>query len=136
MTSATEQASADSSIAPGLDEWLYGENTDSRSLIVEVKLPERRVVFGEAQSGRRRLPRGLVSNDPEARRRTIQELAAYLWEELGLSAKVLETAGAELVLFLHSARVFAAWGLAFFRAMYYMAEGRPNNRDRRTRRRW
>jgi len=97
MTSATEQASADSSIAPGLDEWLYGENTDSRSLIVEVKLPQRRVVFGEAQSDQRRLPRGLVSKDPEARRRTIQALAAYLRDELGLSAKVLETAAAVVV---------------------------------------
>lgn len=97
MTSLTTRTEADAAVPTSLKPWLSNEEGEARSLIVEVKVPERRIAFERGRSTARAFPRRLVENDREGRRSAIRELAGFLEQEIGLRARVLETAGAIVV---------------------------------------
>jgi hypothetical protein len=87
----------DASLAPGLESWLSSEDGEPRSLIVEVRTPERRVAPERGGLGEPSFAGRIVGGDREGRRRAIRELADYLDGEIGLSVRVLDSAGAVVV---------------------------------------
>jgi len=96
MTTPTIGTDADVSIGPDLEQWLYGDQGDMRSLILEVRLPERRVAF-ESGVAPRGMAHHLVTEDREGRNRAMRQLADYLGREVGVPIKVLNSAGAIVV---------------------------------------
>ncbi len=96
-TAPSTQTATDAAVPTSLKPWLSDEEGEARSLIVEVKVPERRVALERDSLTRRVFPRRLVESDREGRRSAIRKLAGFLEHEIGLQARVLETAGAIVV---------------------------------------
>jgi len=82
---------------PKLCDWIDHGNGEERGLIVEVRLPPRRVALEGGNAGQRGFAHHILGGDREGRGKAIAELAGYLEHDLGLSAKKLNTAGAIVV---------------------------------------
>ncbi|MCB2263006.1 MAG: hypothetical protein LGR52_08725 [Candidatus Thiosymbion ectosymbiont of Robbea hypermnestra] len=95
--SFTTGTAADAAVPTSLEPWLADGGGEARSLIVEVKVPERRIAFARGSLTNGAFPRRLVESDREGRRLAIRELADFLEREIGLPARVLETTGAIVV---------------------------------------
>ncbi|WP_089724023.1 hypothetical protein [Candidatus Thiosymbion oneisti] len=93
----TTETTTEAAVPTSLKPWLSDEKGKARSLIVEVKVPERRIAFERGRLTDRVFPKRSVENDREGRRSAIQTLADFLEHEIGLQARVLETAGAIVV---------------------------------------
>lgn len=98
MTIPTNQGEREAVLGSDLEHWLQGDQEEVRSIIVEVRLPERKVVFEPGSSAPRRFAHHLVTGDQEGRLRAIQELADYLEKKIGLQIQVLQSAGAIVAL--------------------------------------
>lgn len=98
MTISTNQVDREAVSGSDLEPWLQGDQEEARSIIVEVRLPERKVVFEPGGLAPRRFAHHLVTEDREGRRQAIQELADYLEKKMGLQIQVLQSAGAIVAL--------------------------------------
>lgn len=77
--------------------WLSSDNDVTEELIVEAKLPQRRVTLRK-RSGTRWSPTSIESEDSFANRvRILERLDEYLREETGNPTKILFAAGAIVV---------------------------------------
>lgn len=81
---------------PDLIAWLSAGGEEERELIVEARTPPRRVSFQKRSDGRA-IPVAIDSPPSSQRAAVLEQLSAFLADELHLSAKVLTAAGALVV---------------------------------------
>jgi hypothetical protein len=76
-----------------LVEWLARDSDDARELIVEAKLPARKVTMQQRADGRV-VPDGINGLATSDRTAVLAELYAYLADKLGVPPVLLKVAGA------------------------------------------
>ena len=81
---------------PDLSAWLSAKSGEKRELIVEAKVPERKVLFQRDSNGRS-TPVGIASGTPSDRNRTLTQLYSLLADSVEVPPVLLKAAGAVAV---------------------------------------